>query len=204
MSWYYTYYVGFVRDGKIYPLGPYDAEGKLCPVISRSRSFASDLHYQFYDISEEMVSKEFKNEFLRNAEDDEEEELKYLAYLSYLPINDLPKGDYIKRGYFLVEDVERYEEDSEDFPYMTPPISPVVYAKKMENELKFGPKDDYGDEYCEPNASDYTYYAYPDYGSKEYEAKKIRDVAGMLSNFYRIDFYENEHNVKLVAILKQG
>lgn len=204
MSWYYTYYVGFEREGKIYPFGPYTAEGKLRPVISRSRSFASDLHNRFYDISKEMVSEEFRNEFLKDSEGDEEEELRDLAYLSYLPIDELPKGDYVKRGYFLIDEVEKYEKDPSD-AYMTSPISPVIYAKKMENELKFGPnkpkKDAYGDEYYEPNASDYTYYAYPDYECEEYEAERIRNVAYSL---YDYDYNFDKSGAKLVVILSQG
>ncbi len=202
MSWYYTYYVGFEREGKIYPLGPYNVEGKLCSVISRSRSFASDLHNRFYDISKEMVSKELKNEFLKYAKEDEEEELRELSLLSYLPIDELPKGDYVKRGYFLTEEVERYEENPGD-AYMTPPISPTVYAKKMEKEFRFGlnkpKKDDFGEEYTEPNASDYTYYAYPDYECEEYEAERIRNTAYTL-----YDYNYEKSGVKLVVILEQG
>lgn len=203
MSWYYTYYVGFEREGKIYPLGPYNVEGKLCSVISKSRSFASDLHNRFYDISKEMVSEEFKNEFLKYAEGDEEEELRDLSLLSYLPISELPTGDYIKRGYFLIEEVEDYESDSDD-AYMSPPISPTVYAKKMEKEFRFGPnkpeKDEYGNEYTEPNASDYTYYAYPDYNSEEYESEKIRNAAYRLYDVYNCE----KNGIRLVAILSQG
>ena len=203
MSWYYTYYVGFEREGKIYPFGPYTVEGKLRPVISRSRSFASDLHNRFYDISKEKVSEEFRNEFLKYSEGDEEE-LRDLSLLSYLPIDELPKGDYIKRGYFLTDEVEKYEEDPSN-AYMTPPISPVVYAKKMEKEFRFGPnkpkKDEFGDEHIEPNASDYTYYAYPDYECEEYEAERIRNVAYSLYNY---DYNFDKSGAKLVVILSQG
>ena len=62
MSYYYSYYIGY-RDssGKIYPYGPYDAFGKLYPVIERSRSYASDLHELFYVIPEDSISNELKN-----------------------------------------------------------------------------------------------------------------------------------------------
>ena len=38
MSYYYNYYIGYKKDNKIYPLGPYDCNGNLKPVISKSSS----------------------------------------------------------------------------------------------------------------------------------------------------------------------
>ena len=63
MSYYYNYYVGYKKDGKIYPWGPYNANGKLEPMVSRSRSFASDLHEEFYAVSDKEVSEELRKEF---------------------------------------------------------------------------------------------------------------------------------------------
>ena len=63
MSYYYTYYLGYEREGKIYPLGPYDCFGKLRDVVNRSRSFASDLHERFWPVKEEEISDELRKEF---------------------------------------------------------------------------------------------------------------------------------------------
>ncbi len=40
MSWYVSYYIGYrTKDGKIYPLGPFDSFGKLKSILNRFRSF---------------------------------------------------------------------------------------------------------------------------------------------------------------------
>ena len=75
MSWYYDYYIcrKSKDDGKIYPFGPFDYNGKFFPALSKSRSFTSDLHEYFRDIctsnerkqiSEELIKK-FMRDFLK-------------------------------------------------------------------------------------------------------------------------------------------
>ena len=49
MSYYYNYYLGYVKDGRVFSLGPFDYSGKLKALLSRSRSFASDLHDRFLE-----------------------------------------------------------------------------------------------------------------------------------------------------------
>ena len=102
-----------------------------------------------------------------------------------LPINELPTGSYIKKGYFLIDEVKRYE-DSENryFDGFYDYISPAVYASMAQNERQFGKperrQDDYDEWYYPKSASDYMYYAFPDYESREYEAEIIRSVAHMM------------------------
>ena len=188
MSYYYNYYIGYKSQGKIYPLGPYNSIGRLKDVISRSSSFASDLHEDFSCIKETEISDELRKEFTTKDWNGNE-----VVAVKYLPISDLPTGSFVKKGYFLIEDVKRYEDNSDDnwdFEGFYDCVTPTVYAAMLEHELKFGKpkrqKDDFGEWYTPKAASDYMYYAYPDYESKEYEAFMIRNVAEMLrpwSNF---------------------
>lgn len=61
MSYYYNYYIGYrTPDGKIYPLGPFDANGVIHPALCRSRSYASALHHDFSCIPEEDVTNELR------------------------------------------------------------------------------------------------------------------------------------------------
>ncbi|MCR4805731.1 MAG: hypothetical protein K5981_08775 [Clostridia bacterium] len=180
MSYYYNYYVGYKKDGKIYPWGPYNANGKLEPMVCRSRSFASDLHEEFYAVSDDEVSEELRKEF----EYEDWGNIKRLD-VKYLLEKDLPTGSYIKTGYFLIKDVQAYENDEYgDFEGFSDVISPEVYAAKLQHEMMFGKnqpeKDDEGYEYTEPNASDYMYYAYPDYETKEYESFILRQLIDAL------------------------
>lgn len=184
MSYYYNYYIGYKRDGKIYPWGPYTAEGRLEPVLSRSRSFASDLYNKFHVVSDKEISEELRKEF--EYEDWTKTKRVDVKYLSE---DDLPTGSYIKTGYFLIKDVEAYENDKYgDFEGFYDVISPEVYAAKLQHEMMFGKnqpkKDDEGYEYTEPNASDYMYYAYPDYNTKEYESFFLRQLIDALCDVF--------------------
>lgn len=172
MSYYYNYFIGYKRDNKFYPWGPYDANHELQYVVCCSRSFASDLYEDFYDIPENSYSEELKKDFDIGKDDENDEYFR----IKYLPIKNLPNGDYIKRGYFLIKEVENYlHNHEEEFSSI---LSPEVYAAKVQNEIMFGKnkpiKDVDGYEYCEPNASDYMYFAYPNYSCKEYEAFLIK------------------------------
>lgn len=184
MSYYYNYTIGIMdKSGKIKPYGPYDVNGKLKYVIERSRSFASDLYKDFLYIQENQITEELRKEFSYIDWNGEEK-----IEIKYLPIDKLPKGTYLIKGYFLIEDIQRYEEDQIDTDdLICNMITPTIYAEKLKKEYMFGKNDPIEDEegykYTEPNASDYMYYVVEDYYSKEYEASVIRDIANILSDY---------------------
>lgn len=184
MSYYYNYTIGIMdKEGKIKPYGPYDANGNLKYVIERSRSFASDLYKDFLYVQEGQITDELCKEFSYTDWNDQEK-----IEIKYLPIDKLPKGTYLIKGYFLIEDIQRYEEDQIDVDdLICNMITPIIYAEKLKKEYMFGknePKeDDEGYKYTEPNASDYMYYVVEDYHSKEYEAEIIRNVADILDEY---------------------
>lgn len=182
MSYYYNYYIGYRKDGKFYPWGPYDAEGNLKPIVSKSASFASDLHESFSLIKEEEVSEELRKKF--EYKDWHGKEV--LEKIKYCSVDHLPQGSFIKTGYFLINEVKAYEKE-EWFEGFSDILSPQVYAAKMAHEMTFGKnqpeKDAEGFEYTEPNASDYMYYAYPDYDSEEYEAFILRNCVDALEDY---------------------
>ncbi|MBR2555070.1 MAG: hypothetical protein IKE94_09445 [Aeriscardovia sp.] len=185
MSYYYDYYIGYKYNGKIYPWGVYDAKGRIHPAVSKSRSFASDLHERFSYVKEEEFSDELRKEFEYEYWDSDK---RYMPEVKWLSINQLPSTDYIKRGYCLISDVKAYEEDRDWFEGFYDVISPNVYAALLDKELKFGKnqpqKDCEGEEYTEPNASDYMFYAYPDYKSEEYESFLIISVFDSIESFH--------------------
>lgn len=186
MSYYYDYYIGYEKDGKLYPLGPYKENNKLTPALSRSRSFASDLHNSFYLVNENQVSDELRAEFEHECWDGD-----VRVDVKYLPINELPNGSFIRSGYFLIEEVKQYENSLKDedfcFDGFSLPISPTVYVEMANNELKFGKpkktKDEDGEWYTPYSASDYMFYMYPEYHCKEYEATVLRMFADALDSY---------------------
>lgn len=88
MSYYYNYYLGYKKDGKFYPMAPYDRKGKLESILWKSRSFASDLHEDFRiikneDISDELYKAMLTDDCLKDCKEANipysEERLKELA-----------------------------------------------------------------------------------------------------------------------------
>ncbi len=212
MSWYVYYYIGYkTQEGKIYPYYPFDSFGKLVPVITRSRSFASDLWRSFNRITLDETTEEIKLHFGDENEkgflgDDKSEAEEKPPWCFWLNVDDLPQGSYIKSGYFLQEDIAEYErciESGDYFEGFYDVLSPAEYARKMESELKFGipkPKKDFeGNEFEVHSCGDYSYYAYPDYDSEEYEASRIREAIDMVE--YRFDLPKGS---KLVVLQTNG
>ena len=170
MSYYYSYYLGYEKDGKIYPFAPYDCFGHFKPVIECSRSFASELHNRFSVIPKEQYSDELTKQFEYKTWNGETE----VEEVKICKLDDLPTGSYIKRGYFLIEDVKKYERDNNPEDLFYDYLTPTVYAAMAANEVQFGKpqprKNDFDEEYTPHTASDYMYYAYIDYHCEEYEA----------------------------------
>lgn len=189
MSWYYNYYLGYRgKDGLYYPAGPYDKKGNMICILSKSRSFASDLHEDFYALPDDKMSPELREEFsFKDCDSITYENVKYLKF------SDLPKESFIKTGYFLCEDVVRYERDPYDFDGFYDFLSPTVYAAKLKNEGVLGPPpkevDDEGFDVTPHSCRDYMYYAYPDYQSREYEAHMIRLALDMVLDYEKSGDY---------------
>ena len=199
MSYYYNYYIGYSHDGKLYPLGPYTAKSKLKSVVSKSRSFASDLHESFFPIREEMISDELRKEFEYTDWDG-----KKRVDVEYLEYDKLPSDNFVKSGYFLIDDVKRYEEDHDSENLFYDHLTPTVYLAMANNEIKFGKpgpvKDDFDEEYVPKAASDYMYFSYPDYHGKEYEVFVIKAAADILWDWG----YGLPEGSKLVILKTEG
>ena len=179
MSYYYSYYIGYRSNGKFYPLGPFDAFCNFQPVICKSSSFASYLHRSFLQIKYDEYSDELKQLFTYTTYKGNE-----LDNVKFLPFEDLPKGSYIKRGYFLTDDVFAYERDpyTEDIFYDY--LTEFEYAELLKKEITFGKEesrtDEEGNLIPTRSPSQYTYYAYVDENTEEFEAFLIRNALDYL------------------------
>ena len=200
MSYYYTYYIGMEKDGKIYPIGLYDHKGKIHYALTVSQNFASDLYKMFTPVTEEMFSDELTKEFCC---------YNGLQELQYLPIDSLPDDTFIKHGYCLREDILSYintDEDDyrwdllEDLKYNM--ISEEVFAFKAVDEMQNGvPKptvDCEGEIIPVHSCKDYAFFCAPDYHSKEYEAFLLKVIADL----YWYTAYKEAANI--VILMMQG
>lgn len=188
MSYYYNYYIGYELNNKIYPLGPFDYKGTIQPAVSKSRSFASDLHLYFSDVSDEQISEELRKSF--EYEDWNGEKKVSVKYLSLDKFGSYSQN-YIKTGYYLIEDVKAYLADDYSYETFEDYLSPEVYSAKLRNEVMLGKKEG------EHSVSDYMFFAYPDLNCKEYEVFMINEMIEILNDYrlpegYKIVILEDE------------
>ena len=169
MSVYYSFYLGKQDGDKIVPVGPFDESGKLVPCLFCCGE-TYGLRDYFIKTDKSILSDRFSNF-------DEFEDIYVCAY------NELPNDSFIKSGYYLIDDVERYKDD-ESLIYwgeiFYDRLSPEAYAAKMTSEIAVGPpspyKDEFGNEIRPHSVSDYMYFSYIDYASKEYLSHEIKSV----------------------------
>ena len=204
MSYYYNYYIGYMKDNKIYPLGPYDSKGDFQCTLWRSRSFASDLHDDFLNIPDECYSDELKEALSWTDECGE----KHSQTVKYLPLAELGSSDFVKKGYYLLSDIQTYtnDEDAEEYDDLFyEHLTAEAFAAKLQSEIKYGlPAQQYD---CEGNpfemhpCADYGYFAYPDYHCKEYEIFCIKNVAQSLSDSNLVNY---KSDAKIVVLETEG
>ena len=201
MSYYYNYYLGYIdkNNNKIYPYGPYTSTKKdnLSCVMNYSRSFDDNFSDFFDEIPRDMYSSELMTD--RNFKEAFEE--NYCPNPKYCRIANLPASDFIKSGYFLIEDVTNYmtNKDSEVFLER---VDPIAYNGMVASELKFGKPerkmDDFGEEYTPYSASDYMFFAYPDYNCVEYRAFLLKQFLNSMEEF------EDTTNKEFVVLETEG
>lgn len=207
MSTYYSFYIGY-RDNKtkkICALGPYDFKGELKSIFDRSGSFVSDLHKEFYNVSPENMDDSILKEFTYESYfEDKDGNKKLVSNLYCLDIDDLPSSNFVKSGYFLKEDVAEYlEENSAEDLFYNKIDSPIIYAEMVKDEIMFGKnqdeKDDEGYTIKKYSASDYMFFAYPDYYCKEYESHLIKTAYHTL--YHKYDDFWKDKDVTIVALM---
>lgn len=191
MSQYFLYYLGYKKGDKIYPYGPYTAEGKLKPISSRSRSFASHLYEDFWRVQEENISDELRKDF--EYENDFTGKMEMSKELRWMPIKDIPtSSEFLKAGYFLLDEVMDYERDKENLApqwCFSECLTPTAYAALVTSNPA--------------EAKKYTYYAYMDTWSDEYDAFIIRNMADELDMSY-FEFDDNKKDWEPVVIFDLG
>lgn len=185
MSWYYSYYIGYKKNGKFYPLAPYDCNHNFYPILEKSRSFSSDLHNFFYKVEKDEISEELKEIFGNDCFSE--------CLISFLPLKEARAtcGPWIKTGYCLYDDVQDYLRDHfsiDDLKYNM--LSPEQFAVKMQKELCSGQSEDEEHSY-----KDYIYFSFPDFECKEYEIFMI------LNQIDNIDFEDSDN---IVILLFEG
>lgn len=213
MSWYHSYYIGIkTKDNKLYPIGPFNSAGRPLPIVENSRSFEPEtLDNDFIPVKENMVSDNFKDAFGYTNDETGKTELD-LKYISYLPVEHLPKGDGLRFGYFLIDEVQRYQKIVEeegtpfDFDGFYDWMTPDVYRAKALNEIQFGApmevEDDEGYNVTPRSCVEYMPFAYIDYSSAAYMAEKMR-MAHYVYSDYELD-RDFGDDWQRVIILSQG
>ena len=199
MSVYYNFYVG-IRNKETEKLEHFpgltykDTESKkerAHQILYRSRSFLPDGALDYFNpVNLDDLDDALKNTFTCEGWNGElansDPHMITLSDLRSLSM------DYIKRGYFLVEDVAAYEKRNGDYDLddsFYDVVSATVYANMCAKNIQTTiEKDVEGFEYVKHGWADYMYYAYPDIECKEYLFNELNTLGSsyeeMLSTIY--------------------
>lgn len=168
------------------------------------------MNKKFSYIKLDAASEELKNEF--EFEDWNEKRCS----LKILEADRMPSNDFIKKGYFLIEDVKKYENDpniilDEEENVFEDYLTPTVYANMLNNEILLGQSggveflnlfdDEENDEEeleIKHSVGEYMFYIYPDYYCEEYESFVIKQA---IKNF---ELQLESSDDKIVVLLIEG
>lgn len=172
----------------------------------KSGSFVDrDFTGEFWKVNEADCDEEMVKAFTFKDWHDEDSFTDDLGYLTYEDLSNM-NSEYIRRGYYLVEDVSRYEADdsalfNEDIFYDH--VSPTVYTNMCLKQIKkHTEKDCEGYEYTVNGFEEYMYYAYPDYESKEYMIHELQTI--MNSYQEGIDYLDEFKDKELILLQSIG
>lgn len=183
MSTYYSFYLGYTtKDGKLHAYGPFDKFNNIRPMLEKSRSFISDLYQDFIKVPIDKMDDYLYQHFTYKNPYKENERC---AYLYYLPADELPGTDYIKRGYFTAEDITDYLTTGE--PYFSDYYNETEYSLKLSTAVKNDDKEEID------RLKKYTYFSYPEYECKEYESYVMHQFMSYNGPF---DRYHMESTLK--------
>lgn len=189
MSYYYNYYVGQRNKatGKFTTVEPYDANGEPMCLLWKSRSYASDLHEDFYPIYSKDMENRLKSFscFIPSSMTDEDYDKDYYK-VKYMPYNEFQLSEPFRNGYVLTEDVINYSTDAGcDFSeYARDILTPEQYAafahSYMASKKTRNVYDSATDEEIECNPSDYMLFNWVDYDGRQYEQWSITNIISSL------------------------
>lgn len=171
MSTWYSFYLGYKKDGVFEAIGPYrkckDGTFALASIYTCSSSFSAGIYNEFSKTSEEnKMGRSLGNIGEQESFMPQETPSRCLYYIRYNDLANLAKSRGMRSGYVSLSAVDAYERAKanglqEDFcDYEFDYISPFVYATLEKEEQK-----------------KYIYYAWVDYYSIDYVAGRILDVA---------------------------
>ena len=194
------YYLGYRKDNKIYPLGPFTSDGEYHHVLYRCRE--SHLLNYFRHVSDaETFDKSFYDKcFVEKGIDIDYNSINSLC-LSIVDYKNLPqKYIYIKQGYYLRDDIKEFE-DTGDAYCLCDGLTLPEYTRKLEVELKqvnntilLSPTID--DKYT---CADYSYYMYENKDCEEYELAQIHKALNMLG----IEDYDLSYNGCDIVVIQE-
>lgn len=207
MSYYYNYYFGSRNKstGEFDTYGAYDDRSSPLCILSKSRSFASDLHDDMDYIPEEKMSYRMK-QFFGYKDFNGEEKIDNVKWISF---NKLPDSNPIKGRYILKEELINYlnsEHDLSEDEYFTEKLTmqqynifAQMYLEDHKKTRKVEVYDLEKDEYVFKNVkpTDYVYYQWIDYNSKEYETWLIKTFA-FYSGIDLIDYRKEDNELVLL------
>lgn len=205
MSTYYDFTVALLdkKTNKLefFPGVTYEDGDVVRPrsIHYRSSSFMPrDYFYNYmHPVSEDMLTEELRAAFTVegwNGQDHLLESIHWISYDEFMKCN----SNYIKTGYFLVEDVKAFLQgaDTEELFYDNLPAA--VYADMCARKISAREvEDSEGCKHVQRGWEDYMYFAYPDLDGEAYLTHTLK----VLLNSYHDWTYSRDFKDKTLVLL---
>lgn len=207
MSYYYNYFLGTYnsKTDKYDLAGPFDKGGKYITLLSKSSSFASDLHDDMYSLPEGKMSDEMQKALTYKDYHGNDKVASVKAILfTDLPFVDSP----VKTGFVLKKDVFVYKRNEEP-GYTFDESAQIILTPEQYSALALDPEygielqlyDEDGDETHKYYARDFMFYSWVNPQSKEYEIWLLKEMAYSMDYDYEFRLGKGK---KLVLLETEG
>lgn len=193
MSLYYSFYVGYTLRGEdsIFHLyGPYDRYHRLLPILVKDRVSTGDLHEAFHKLTFDQVDEELKERFSYKISNHADPVID----LFYLDSSELSKmsDNFIKDGYFSIQDIETYLQDTTEGFYFRDRLSCVGYSKLLSNAVRNNNQSEI------ERLQNFEYFCYPDYLSKEFAVFILKEALKTTFDEYYMFKYVQEYEHRII------
>lgn len=162
-----------------------------CAIMTRCESSMYDLDDVFQQADESDFTDEMKKAFMETTWEGED---YFDPSLMEISLEDLRKlsDDYIKRGYYLTNQIDEYEREG-DSDVLLDHIGANEYANLCAKQIKQSVvENEWGEKYTKYGYEDYMYYAFPDYYCKEWIIHELKIIANAFVETLGFEYYNDQ------------
>lgn len=205
MSTYHTYYLArrMRATGMVSPSAPFDESGHMMCLMSRSRSFASDLWSVMDALPESQMDDALKREFTYTDWTGEET----IASLRVMALSEMSATDPFMRGYVPAQDLidARIDDDFHEYADVLDEARFAAFCmaysrNKRSRRVWIHDVESDDAKLCDLTPDDYCFHMWVDRTSRQYDMWVLKRTAEDLGDL----FWSTRDGYELVVVECEG